>query len=104
MKNTILLALSVIVLAFAWHMLLFAGRTPMPYVHVNPVTDMMTVSVPLDRSIDRTLPGFNRGFIWGINQTGDPETERKTADFARSHFDIYAMVLPWRVTFVEANQ
>jgi hypothetical protein len=71
------------------------------YYEVNWLTDIATLKLPSAASSGITSPEGVAGFNWGRNLIGVPDAERQLGLYARRYVDVYAMLMPYRVSIVD---
>ena len=99
MKKAVILVI-VFAVVFLWHAYICQTMENESYA-INPVTDVVTLKLPGAASYGITDPQEVAGFIGGRNLTGIPNAEHKLSLYARQQLDIYAMILPYRVTIID---
>lgn len=100
MKRAMIIAMFIVGIAFAWHILLLSQWSG-PKVNINPLTDVATVRMPGPSDIGITNAEQAAAFEGARDLTGIPIGEHKLNNFARQYLDVYAMVLPYRVSIVD---
>lgn len=90
----------VLVAIFGWH-LISAAALDMNLgegASVNPIKNMVTIEVPQRLIADIDTYEEEIGLRLALI-VGKPLVERKCANMARNYFDIYAIILPYKVEF-----
>lgn len=70
---------------------------------VNPLTDAATLTAPSAAKFGVEDEDIAAGFRIGFDFVASNVTEKKLNDSARKYFDLYAMVLPYRVMVEEKD-
>lgn len=99
MRKAGITVLIIAVLVFIWHLILWSMWGG-PYVNINPITDVAIVKMPGPSAFGITDPQTAAAFEGGRDLTGVPIGEHKLNNYARQYLDVYAMVLPYRVSIV----
>src|SRR5271165_2055167 len=66
-------------------------------IATNPLTDVVRITVPGPRAFGITDPDLAFGFKSSFAKEFSLAAEQKLSDGVREKFDLYAMVLPYRV-------
>jgi hypothetical protein len=95
-------ALIVVILAaiFLWHVYVCLSMENESY-NVSPVTDVVTLKLPGAASYGITDPQEAAGFNGGRDLVGVPNAEHKLNLYARQYLDVYAMIVPYRVSIID---
>lgn len=77
-------------------------RTPSS-LWVNPLTDAATLTIPKSAAFSGEDKDMSAGFSMGLDFVASNLVGKKLNDSARKYFDLYAMVLPYRVMVEEKD-
>ncbi|MGD0598800.1 MAG: hypothetical protein ABR988_03190 [Terriglobales bacterium] len=117
MKKPGFVLLIVVGLAIVWHIILYlpmdrercvdevsSGTCKLRLtLRVNPLTDVAVITAPPAAAFGITDPAVAAGFQWGFALTGTPTAESQLNLYARQYLDLYAMLLPYRVSIINQN-
>lgn len=68
---------------------------------VNPLTDAATLTIPKSAAFNGEDKDIAAGLSMGVDYVASTLVGKKLNDSARKYFDLYAMVLPYRVMLEE---
>lgn len=89
------------VLIFLWHLLVCLPSADHPDLSINPLTDVATVKMAGPGAVGITDPAAVSAFRTARDFTGIPTAERSLNLAARKWFDIYAMIVPFKVEIID---
>jgi len=90
----------IIALVFVWHLLVSASMSNENW-SINPLTDVATLKMPGPAESGITDPQGIAAFEGARALVAVPIAENKLGVYAREYVDLYALLIPYRVTVVD---
>lgn len=84
---------------FLWHVLSAPVSLGDSHLSVNPLSDVVNIRLAGTETAEITDPAEKAIFESGMSLVAAPIAEGRLNLYARQHFDIYAWLVPYRVTF-----
>jgi hypothetical protein len=93
------LPVALLAAAFLWHVFSAPVSLGDSHLSTNPLSDVVTIRLAGTETAEITNPIEKAIFESGMSLVAAPIAEGRLNLYARQHFDIYAWIVPYRVTF-----
>ncbi len=99
LKPIVYSCLAIVACIFGWHIFLWSQAPKIADVKVNPLTDVVYVSVPDVTSESGLSSAFVSSFKGARDLVGGAIGDKELENKVRENFDVYAMALPYHIIF-----